>query len=92
MAAELLASLRAEQARVVAAIEEQAVEADRRFRASLPPGVPAEMLPEGLSAGMLMMLSDPERQRARRESPLEHALQNSGSAVFHPVRDEGANQ
>jgi hypothetical protein len=79
-------------ARKRAEIEQRAVEAHQQFLASLPAGIPAGAVPEGISAGQLMMLSDPERQRARRESPLEHALQNSGSAVFHPIREEGANQ
>jgi hypothetical protein len=90
-AAELLASLRAERARVVAEIEERVVAADQRFRATLPSGVPAGMVPEGLTAGQLMMLSDPMRGE-RRESVLEHALANGGSAVYHPLQPEQANQ
>src|SRR5215207_6635096 len=68
MAAELLDSLRAEQARVVAEVEQRLIEADRVFRASLPSGIPAGMVPEGISAGQLMMLSDPAAQSARRRS------------------------
>jgi hypothetical protein len=88
MAAELLESLRAEAARRRAVVEERLVAADAARRAAIPRGVPAEMVPAGISAGMLMMLADPERQRARRESPLEHALANGGSAVFHPIRED----
>jgi hypothetical protein len=84
-AAELLASLKAEQARVVAEIEERLIAADQRFRATLPAGIPAGMVPEGMSAGQLLMLSDPMARSARRESPLEHALQNSGTPVYHPL-------
>jgi hypothetical protein len=87
MAAELLASLRAEAARKRAAIDARMVEADLAFRASLPRGVPAHAVPEGMSAGQLMMLADPERQRGRRESVLEHALANDGAVVFHPASD-----
>jgi hypothetical protein len=87
-AAELLDSLRAEAARKRARIEEQAIAADEARRAALPRGIPAGSVPAGLTAGMLMMLSDPERRRARRESPLEHALQNSGSAAYHPIRED----
>jgi hypothetical protein len=90
VAAELLESLRAEAAARRAEIERRVVEADQLFRASLPTGIPAGMVPEGISAGQLMMLSDPERQRARRESPLEHALANGGSAVFHPIREDAS--
>ena len=92
MAAELLASLRAEQARVVAEIEQRAIEADRAFRASLPSGVPVGMVPEGMTAVQLVMSADPMFQAPRRESPLEHALNNRGGAVFHPIRDEQASQ
>jgi hypothetical protein len=87
-AVELLASLRAERARVLARIEEQAVAADAARRASLPAGIPVGSLPEGVSAGMLMMLSDPEHQRARRESVLEHALANGARPVYHPIQGE----
>jgi hypothetical protein len=91
-AAELLDSLRAEAAGRRAAIEERLVEADRAFRATMPPGLPVSAEVPGLSAGMLMMLSDEEAQSARRESPVEHALRNSGSAVYHPIRGERAAQ
>jgi hypothetical protein len=82
-AAELLTSLRAERARVLAAQEQRLVEADRAFRASLPSGIPAGMVPEGISAGQLMMLADPERQRARRQSVLEHSLEHPAGAVVY---------
>jgi hypothetical protein len=75
-------------ARHRAEIEQRAVEAHRRFRASLPAGIPAGAVPEGLSAGQLMMLSDPERQGSRRESVVEHALANEGTAVYHPIQPE----
>jgi hypothetical protein len=88
-AAELLASLRAEQARMVAEVEGKAIAAHRQFLANLPPGLRAEQVPEGISAGMLMMLSDPERQEAKRESVLQHALANrDGTMVFHPIRED----
>jgi hypothetical protein len=86
-AAELLASLRAEQARVAAKIEERVIEADRVFRANLFGGIPAEQVPAGVSAGQLMMLSDPEHQRARRRSVVEDALAHAGT-VFTPIRGE----
>ncbi len=77
----------ARTARKRAELEQRAVEADQRFRASLPAGIPAGAVPEGISAGMLMMLSDP-MQGARRESVLEHALANGGTVAYHPVREE----
>lgn len=88
MAAELLASLRAEQAQVAAAIEARLIEADQRFRASLPAGVPAASVPEGVSAGMLLMLSDPFAA-TRRQSVLEHALEHpAGAIVYTPINEE----
>jgi hypothetical protein len=84
-AAELLASLKAEQARVVAAQEQRVIAAHQRFLSAVPTGVSQDAVPVGVSAGMAMMLSDPEAQSARRESVVEHALQRRGSAVYHPL-------
>jgi hypothetical protein len=91
VAAELLVSLKAEQARVVAAIEEKAVAADEARRAALPAGIPVGAVPEGLSVGEWLMLTDPERQRARRRSVLEDALAHAGT-TFTPLQPEGAGQ
>jgi hypothetical protein len=66
-------------------VEQQAVEKDQAFRNSLPRGVAQDQVPVGVSPGLALMLSDPQHQTARRESPVEHALQNSGSAVYHPL-------
>jgi hypothetical protein len=90
-AAELLASLKAEQARVVAEIEDKAVAKYQRFRDAMPAGIPMPAEVPGLTPAMLMMLADPAAQSARRESPLEHALQNSGSAVYHPLHHDEAS-
>lgn len=66
-------------------LEEQLIAADEARRAALPKGIPAGMLPEG-SAGLAMMLADPERQRGRRESVLEHSLSNpAGAIIYHTV-------
>jgi hypothetical protein len=73
-------------------IEERLVEKDRQFRAALPRGVPAGLVPEGLSAAELLMLSDPMRP-PRRETMVEHALSNPGGAlIYHPIRPEQADQ
>jgi hypothetical protein len=70
-------------------IERRAIEADRVFRASLPSGIPAGQVPAGVSGAQLLMLSDPERQGARRQSVLEHSLANpDGALIYHPVRGE----
>jgi hypothetical protein len=87
-AAELLASLRAEQARVVAEAEERLVAADAARRAALPRGIPVDAVPAGVSAGMLMMLSDP-MPGSRRQSVLEHALEHpAGAIVFTPIGED----
>jgi hypothetical protein len=94
VARSLLAEARERQevaARKRAEIEQEAVEKDRQFRASLPAGVPAGQVPEGISAGMLMMLSDSERQGSRRETVLEHALQHrDGAIVYHPINEDAS--
>jgi hypothetical protein len=68
-------------------IEQRAVEADRAFRASLPAGIPAGAVPEGISAGQLLMLSDPI-QGAKRRSVVEDALANDGGLIFHPINED----
>jgi hypothetical protein len=73
------------------AIERRVIEADQRFRASLPAGIPAGAVPEGISAGQLMMLSDP-MQGSRRESVVADALKNDGRLIYRPIRDEQADQ
>jgi hypothetical protein len=88
-AAELLASLRAEQARVLAEIEQEAIEADEAFRAQLWTGLSADHLPIGVSPAAAMFAADKELT-PRRESVLEHALANDGSAVYHPIREESS--
>jgi hypothetical protein len=76
-----------------AEIEQRAIEADQRFRASLPAGVRSDAIPAGVSAAELMMLSDPMDQGSRRESVLEHALANpDGAIIYRPIRDEQADQ
>jgi hypothetical protein len=90
-AAELLASLRAEQARMVAEIEDKAVEAHQRFLANLPPGIPAAMVPDGVAAGLWAMLNDPDRERGRRQSVLEHSLENPAGATVYTSVNEGAS-
>jgi len=90
VAAELLESLRAEAARRRGQIEERLVAADAARLAALPRGIPLDAVPVGVSPGEWPMLNDREHQRVRRESPLEHALRNSGSPVYHPLA-EGAS-
>ena len=88
-ARQLVAEHREDQARRARLREEQerrAIEAAEAFRASLPRGIPAGAVPEGMTAAQLMMLSDPMDQAAERESVLEHSLNHrDGAIVFHPL-------
>jgi hypothetical protein len=90
VARDLLAEHRENEARKARHRAEQerlAVETDQRFRASLPAGIPAGAVPQGISAAQLMMYSDPMGEESRRESMVEHSLKGGG-IVFHSI--EGA--
>jgi hypothetical protein len=77
-------------ARKRAEIERQAVAADEARRAALPKGIPVDAVPTGVSAAELMMLSDPFPVK-RRQSVLEHALENPGGAtVFTPISEDAS--
>jgi hypothetical protein len=87
VATELLDSLRAEAAARQAAIEERLVAADAARRSQIPPGIPLDAVPIGVSPGEWLMLADPERQRSRRRSVVEDALAGAGT-VFTPIRED----
>jgi hypothetical protein len=93
-ARDLLAEHAADQVRKArhrAEVEQQAIECDRRFRAALPRGVPAAAVPDGMSAGLLLMASDPMDQGRRRETVLQHALAHpDGALIYHPVNGEAS--
>ncbi len=93
-ARELLVELR--QLRDLAAqhrerVEAEAVARDQAFRVNLPRGIPAGHVPDGVSAGALMMLSDPMDKGRQRVSVLEHALQRGDGAVYHPLAPAGGD-
>jgi hypothetical protein len=69
-----------------AELERQAVEQDRQRRASIWGGIPADMIPVGVSPAQAMVLAEKDA-RPRRRSVLEDSLSNSGT-VFHPIRHE----
>jgi hypothetical protein len=71
--------------------EQQAIEADRVRRASIWGGVPATAFPDGVSAASVM-LTAAQDARPRRQSPLQHALTNSGELVFHSLAEHDADE
>src|SRR5215217_7000041 len=75
---------------VMARIERQAEAKDREFRSSLWQGLPSEYLPPGASPAAVMLQAAKD-SRPKRLTPLQHALQNSGELIYHPLAqtDEG---
>jgi hypothetical protein len=72
-----------------AEIEQRVIEKAQAYMAAIPKGVPLDAVPEGVSPGAWLMLNDPERQRSKRQSVLEHSLANpSGSIVYTPIDGE----
>jgi hypothetical protein len=70
-----------------ARLEQDAVEKDRAFRASLPRGVAWHEVPPGLSPAQAMAAGDPDRDR-RRKNPVA-AMFDGDSMVVHSIRDNG---
>jgi hypothetical protein len=86
----LLLRMRRDRAQLHEEIEHQLVMADEARRAALPKGIPANAVPEGMSAGLLMMAADP-MPGSRRQSVLEHALEHpAGAIVYTPINDEAS--
>jgi hypothetical protein len=75
-----------------AELERQAVEQDRLRRASLPTGIPADLVPDGLAPAEAMMLageSSAPRAKSVREQLLERELGSGESMVFHSFGPDG---
>jgi hypothetical protein len=69
--------------------ERQAIEADQAFRAQLPKGIPVDAIPAGMTAGQLMMAVDRMAEGSKRQTVVEHALQNpDGAIVYHSIGGE----
>jgi hypothetical protein len=77
----------ARKAEMRAAAEKRAVEADQRWRASLPSGVPAGALPPGMSYAEAVHQAslDSLTYQPRRTSVVEDLLSNDG-ITFHPIQ------
>jgi hypothetical protein len=76
----------AEQARKREDLERRLVEQDQLRRAQIWGGIPANMIPDGVSAAQAMAAAD-RAARPRRRSVLEDSLSNKGT-VFHPIQHE----
>lgn len=75
----------AERARRRKLAEAQAVADDQIRRAAIWQGVPADLIPPGVSAASVMLQASKDAQ-PKRQSVLQHALGNSGEMVFHPIQ------
>jgi hypothetical protein len=89
----LLAEQREQEARsreLAAERERQAIEADRLRRAQIHPGIPAYLIPDGVSPGLAMAQAERLSQKSVRTTLLEHELSGAGDTmVFHSfVPDE----
>jgi hypothetical protein len=75
------------KAEMRAAAEKRAVEADQRWRASLPSGVLAGALPPGMSYAEAVHQAslDSLTYQPRRTSVVEDLLSNDG-ITFHPIQ------
>jgi hypothetical protein len=63
---------------VVKRNEQRAIEADQQWRSRLWPGLPADLIPAGVSAASAMLTAARDAQ-PKRLTPLQEALANSGS-------------
>ena len=59
----------------------------RQRRAQIWGGIPADLIPVGVSAAQAMVAAEKDA-RPRRRSVLEDSLSNSGT-VYHPIRSDG---
>jgi hypothetical protein len=76
----------ARKAELRAAAEQRAIEADRVFRAQLGVGVPASLIPAGMTYAAAALSAELDGQTYRpRASVVEDLLDNGGGLVFHPI-------
>jgi hypothetical protein len=67
-------------------VEQRAIEADRRFRARLRPGVPASLIPAGVAPARALMEAE---QDAEARSLLDAMLDGTGDTmIYHSLADE----
>jgi hypothetical protein len=86
----LLAEKREDEQRrreAVARQEQRLIDADEARRATIWKGMPADQIPDGVTAVQLWQQEEHER-RPRRTSPLEEALAGE-TLTFHPYGPDG---
>jgi hypothetical protein len=74
---------------VLQVAEQEAVEADRKFRASLPRGVLWHALPDGVSYGQAVAAAEAAKHPSRTPSPGEWLFGETDTMVFHSMEGEG---
>jgi hypothetical protein len=70
---------------IASANEQKAEEGDRAFREQLWGGVRADRMPSDGRPADVMLAAAAQAAGLRRQSVLQHALQNSGELVYHPL-------
>jgi hypothetical protein len=78
------------KARRLSVVEQEAIEADRLWRASLPKGLPVSAIPEGATYGDVVRQATLDAQ-PRRVSPLQEAL-GSGTLTYHTLPASSADE
>jgi hypothetical protein len=73
--------------RCLALVEAEAIEADRRWRESLPKGLPVSAIPEGATYADVVRQAELDG-RPRRRSLLDESLSGE-SGTFHSLHPEG---
>jgi hypothetical protein len=68
--------------------EQRAVELDRLHRSQIWQGVPADHLPAGATPASVMLAAAKD-SLPRRQTPLQHALSNTGELTYHPLPQDG---
>jgi hypothetical protein len=64
--------------------EAQLIQQDRLRRANMPTGIPASVVPDGMTAAEAMMLTaEPRRPRSVREQLLEKELSHRGPELIY---------
>jgi hypothetical protein len=66
--------------------ERQAIEQDQRFRASLGVGVPAHLIPAGMTYAEMVASAELDSQTYRPRASMVEDLLDNGGMTFHPIQ------